>query len=85
MKFRVPKLIAMTITTLQLLQMFAGVYISLYTVWIMYIVGSQSDCPHRFGLGVLVCLVIYLIFVILFGKFFIDNYVSKGKVKPKKM
>lgn len=85
MKVKVPKIIAMSITSLQLLQMFAGMYINLYAMWIMYISGTPADCPHRYGVGILVCVYVYFAFAFLFGKFFYDSYVAKGKNKPKKV
>lgn len=85
MKISIPKIVAMLITAMQLLQMFVGVYVNFYTVWLMYIVGTPADCPHRTGRGVLIASAIYIIFSFLFGKFFVDNYLGKGKVKSKKV
>lgn len=85
MQIKLPKIIPMLITSIQLLQMFVGVYVNLYTVFVMYLHGTPADCPHRSGFGVCICLGIYSVFVFLFGKFFIDSYVNKGKVKSKKI
>jgi len=83
MKIKLPKMIAMLVTSVQLLQMFVGLFINLYTVWLMYIKGTPADCPHRYGIGLIVSLATYVVFVFLFAKFFIDSYIRKGKVKPK--
>lgn len=77
-------MIAMLITSLQLLQMVVGVYVNVYSVFVMYN-GTPAGCPHRSGLGICICLAIYAGFVLLFGKFFIDSYVNKRKVKGKKI
>lgn len=85
MKIRVPKIIAMGITSLQLLQMFAGIFINLYSIWVMYFIGTPADCPQRTSVGICVCFGTYIIFAILFGKFFINAYVNIDKRKSKKL
>ncbi|KAJ6634798.1 Elongation of very long chain fatty acids protein 6 [Pseudolycoriella hygida] len=85
MKISVPKIVAVIITSFQIIQMIIGVYVNAYSGWKMYIVGTPADCPHRFGFGVLIGFGIYFIFSLLFAKFFIENYVGKGKVKSKKV
>ncbi|KAG4081199.1 hypothetical protein HA402_003226 [Bradysia odoriphaga] len=86
MKISVPKVIAMAITSVQILQMFAGVFVNAYSIWLMYIVGSPADCPDRTERGVLICSIIYFIFSILFFHFFITNYITgTARVKSKKV
>lgn len=84
MKVTMPKAAAMFVTTIQIVQMFLGLYFNLYSFGLMYVVGTPADCPDRCGLGVAVGLGIYLNFAMLFLKFFITNYVLKGKSKSKK-
>jgi len=78
LKIRVPRPIAMFITTIQLLQMVAGVTVSLYSYWIMS--ENPANCPHRNWFGLKVSFAIYVPYTILFAKLFIDSYL----VKPKK-
>lgn len=81
MKIKIPKIVAMTITVLQLLQMFAGIFINLYSLWMLN--GTATDCPHRYWLCIYICLGVYGSFAVLFAKFFVDSYVVKRKVKSK--
>jgi len=77
MKVRLPRLVAMFITTIQLLQMVFGVIVNVYTVYIMYYNGTPANCPHRNWLGLKVSFGIYVPYTILFAKLFIDRYVLK--------
>jgi len=83
MKVQLPRPVAMGITTIQLLQMVFGVTVNLYTIWIMYLNGTPDNCPHRNWLGLKVSFGIYVPYTILFGKLFIDSYMSKGKRTEK--
>lgn len=86
MKISLPKIVAMVVTSVQILQMFAGVFVNFYSIWLMYIVGSPEDCPDRVGRGVLITSVIYFIFSFLFFHFFITNYITgTARVKSKKV
>lgn len=85
MKIKVPKPIAMSITTVQLLQMVLGVIVNVYTIWTMHYNGTPADCPHRNWFGLQISFGIYVPYTILFVKLFIDTYVVKGgKDKSKK-
>jgi elongation of very long chain fatty acids protein 6 len=81
MKIRVPKVIAMSITTFQLLQMVLGVVVNLYTIWVMHLNGTPANCPHRNWFGLQVSFGIYVPYTVLFAKLFIDSYLVKGKSK----
>lgn len=85
MKIRVFKPIAMFITTIQLLQMVFGVIVNVYTIRTMHYNGTPADCPHRNWFGLKVSFAIYVPYTILFLKLFIDSYVIKKEVKPKKV
>lgn len=85
MKIRVPKPIAMFITTIQLLQMVLGVIVNVYTIRTMYFNGTPADCPHRNWFGLQISFAIYVPYTILFLKLFIDSYIIRKDVKPKKV
>ncbi|CAL8140373.1 unnamed protein product [Orchesella dallaii] len=80
LKIRVPRPIAMFITTIQLLQMVAGVTVSLYSYWIMS--ENPANCPHRNWFGLKVSFAIYVPYTILFAKLFIDSYLVKPRKGP---
>jgi len=84
MKVRIPRPIAMAITTIQLLQMVFGVIVNVYSIWIMHYNGTPSNCPHRNWLGLKVSFGIYIPYTILFAKLFIDSYIGKPKAALKK-
>jgi len=84
LKIRVPKLIAMSITTFQLLQMVLGVIVNVYTIYVMHYNGTPADCPHRNWFGLQISFGIYVPYTILFVKLFIDSYIIKKQVKSKK-
>lgn len=84
MKVRIPKPIAMSITTVQLLQMVFGVIVNIYTIWMMHYNGTPADCPHRNWFGLKISFGIYVPYTILFVKLFIDSYVIKREVKSKR-
>lgn len=77
-------MIAMSITTVQLLQMVFGVIVNIYTIWMMHYSGTPADCPHRNWFGLKISFGIYVPYTILFVKLFVDSYVIKGQVKAKK-
>jgi len=81
LKVRLPRPIAMGITTIQLMQMVFGVIVNVYTIWTMYLNGKPEDCPHRNWLGLKVSFGIYVPYTILFAKLFMDSYLPKKSKK----
>ncbi|CAD5215273.1 unnamed protein product [Bursaphelenchus xylophilus] len=77
---RFPKLISMSITTLQTVQMIVGVYISCYVALVKW---YYHDVCHQSDSNLLFCFGIYLSFAVLFMNFFIKSYLSKGALKKK--
>ncbi|XP_063956958.1 very long chain fatty acid elongase 6-like [Lytechinus pictus] len=78
--FRVNRKIAMVITSLQLLQMFVGIYAVLYAV---HQIANGHRCDTKtpelvFGV------VIYTSYMILFSKFFYDAYIGSRRVRPSR-
>jgi len=84
LKIRIPRPIAMTITALQLSQMFVGVWVQFY----IYSVRKDQNCPtHYYNLRA--ASVMYGSYYLLFAHFFIKAYIfpskpaAKAKVEPK--
>lgn len=85
LKIRIPRPIAMTITALQLSQMFVGVWVQFY----IYSVRKDPECPtHYYNLRAAV--IMYGSYYLLFAQFFIKAYIfpsarpaPKAKVEPK--
>lgn len=85
LKIRIPRPIAMTITALQLSQMFVGVWVQFY----IYSVRKDPECPtHYYNLRAAV--IMYGSYYLLFAQFFIKAYIfpskkpaTKAKVEPK--
>jgi len=77
LRIRVPRPIAMFITTIQLTQMVLGVTVNGYTYWIMS--DNPNRCPHRNWFGLKVSFGIYVPYTILFAKLFMDSYLVKPK------
>ncbi|RWS23804.1 elongation of very long chain fatty acids protein 6-like protein [Leptotrombidium deliense] len=82
MKITFPKLIPMFITTIQILQMFIGLFASVYTV-AMKFGGFASQCNISKGQSLFVFCG-YLSYFILFLNFFINSYFIK-KTQAKKL
>ena len=69
LKIRIPRPIAMTITALQLSQMFVGVWVQFY----IYSVRKDPECPtHYYNLRAAV--IMYGSYYLLFAQFFIKAY-----------
>lgn len=84
LKIRIPRPIAMAITTLQLSQMFIGVWVQFY----IYSVRKDVNCPtHYYNLRA--ASIMYGSYYVLFAHFFIKAYIfpskpaAKAKVEPK--
>jgi len=84
LKIRIPRPIAMTITALQLSQMFVGVWVQFY----IYSVRKDENCPtHYYNLRA--ASIMYGSYYLLFAQFFIKAYIfpskpaAKAKVEPK--
>ncbi|XP_067141703.1 very long chain fatty acid elongase 6-like [Centruroides vittatus] len=81
MGIKVPKLIAMCITCMQLMQMLTGVAL---VMWIMAVKYSGYECyfpssVFKFGISV------YLLYAILFGKYFYSAYLNSNAKYSKKI
>jgi len=74
---RPPKFIPIGITTLQILQMFAGISVNLYAVKMLY---SGESCYVGIT-HIVLSLSMYTSYCILFCNFFIKTYLSKPKEK----
>jgi len=77
LQYRVPKPIAMLITTLQIVQMIFGGYVCFYALQAK-VEGTYCEIPMRtVTLGVLV----YIAMLIMFAQFFVRAYLSGGRRK----
>ena len=77
MRFTIPRFVNMTITTLQIVQMFAGLYVN-YRSLQLKLMGLPCD------ISMPVCLTgftLYGLFAVLFINFFVRTYVFKSKSK----
>lgn len=79
-RIRVPRFISMSITSLQIVQMFVGLGVSLAA----YIVAnwSSSVCQNG-GYTVEAAILMYSIYVFLFVQFFVVSYLKKGSSKSR--
>jgi len=82
MRFRVPTSISMVITSLQLLQMVVGVTVNVYSYFNKL---GGGDCD-RTDKEINQALIMYGSYLILFGNFFYQTYMTeKPKPKPKQL
>jgi elongation of very long chain fatty acids protein 6 len=72
-RFSIPKKVSLFITTLQLLQMIAGVWINVYAL-MKKLNGGSCDTPTE---GLYFALLIYFSFFVLFANFFVKAYLKK--------
>ncbi|CAD5232460.1 unnamed protein product [Bursaphelenchus xylophilus] len=77
---RLPKPLAMTITTLQTVQMFAAVGITIYAYYLKAF--TDTFCQVYFS-NLHLAFFIYVTFAALFLRFFYGTYVEKKKVKQQ--
>ncbi|VDN02698.1 unnamed protein product [Thelazia callipaeda] len=78
---RPPKLISMAITSIQTIQMFAGIAVSLY----VYRVKTQTDFPCQQSMqNLLIGTVLYVTYAALFIHYFISTYFHKSSGKSKR-
>ena len=75
LRMHVPRVISISITTIQILQMVFGVHIN-YVV--ISRVTSGKPCDVSLSVGI-VGLLLYILFLILFMKFFVDSYLGNPK------
>jgi len=71
-KIRLPRFVSMTVTTLQISQMFVGVFVTCY-LWTQL---DNPDCPIHFN-NVLVASLMYSTYLFLFAEFFVNTYILK--------
>ena len=82
MRVKVPVLIRITITTLQIIQMAFGFYIHAAIIS-RKLITPELPCDCSFNKAV-AGLAIYVLYLILFGNYFLRTYVSKvTKIKIK--
>lgn len=74
MKIRVPKFVNILITTLQTLQMFIGVFVTVY----LYFQLDNPQCPIH-SKNLLSAMLMYSTYLYLFGEFFVKTYILKRK------
>ncbi len=77
LKFRVPKQIAMVITTLQLVQMVVGCMVN---VWVIQMKSLGRVC-HVSDTNIKLSLLMYASYAVLFGQFFYNAYMVKKSDK----
>ncbi|EGT33792.1 CBN-ELO-4 protein [Caenorhabditis brenneri] len=78
--YRMPKWVSMTVTTVQTVQMLAGVGIT----WMVYKVKADYKLPCQQSMANLyLAFVIYVTFAILFIQFFVKAYIVKSAKKSK--
>lgn len=72
MQIYIPRQIAMTVTSLQIIQMILGFYVSSYAFYAK-LTGSYCEIPLKtatFGF------LVYVIFFLMFAKLFVNNYIK---------
>ncbi|ODM88144.1 putative fatty acid elongation protein 3, partial [Orchesella cincta] len=78
MKIRVPRRLAMALTSLQLVQMLIGMLVNIYSI---YVVSVQQEFCARDSYTIKWSIGVYSSFVILFADFLINRYFPKNKSK----
>lgn len=76
LKWKIPRIVAMLITSLQFIQMLVGLSLTALIIIAKY---RQYNCQTPSSQVMTATLVMYLTYVVLFGKFFLDKYLSKDK------
>ncbi|KAF3422692.1 hypothetical protein E2986_12049, partial [Frieseomelitta varia] len=76
--YRLPKWLAMMITSLQLSQMFVGTFLAMIIYYYIYI--AKIKC-HISSLNMTITTIMYVSYAILFSRFFIQAYLSDKSVK----
>lgn len=78
LQIKMPRNLAMTITTLQLSQMVVGVFINLYSLWMKV---NRGTCFDRSYDAIYLALGMYATYFVLFANFFIQAYFRRNKAK----
>lgn len=75
---RLPRFLAMTVTTLQTSQMLVGVAISVYVAYLKRVSAGNPDfiCQQT-DENLMICFGIYVSFAFLFMRFFVKSYLTK--------
>lgn len=79
LKYRVPSAIALAITTIQILQMFIGIGVNGYWIY-LYLNGFQCACQAPLTIITCACLM-YGTYLYLFLDFFVKRYLGGGGAK----
>ena len=75
-RIRLPKIVNIIVTSLQTMQMFVGVFVTIYLTFHV----NDKQCPiHKENL--MAAFAMYSTYLYLFGEFFVNTYVRKRKVK----
>lgn len=80
LKWKIPRTVTMLITSLQFVQMLIGVLLTLLVMLAKY---RQYNCQTPSDHVLATTLIMYLTYVVLFGKLFRDKYLSIFKSKRK--
>jgi len=80
LRFRVPKGIAMVITSMQLLQMFVGCFLTYLTFQIK----SSGKACNVSDTQLQMSLIMYISYAVLFARFFYGAYINTGKENRQK-
>ena len=78
---RLPRWLAMTITLMQLSQMFVGTFLTMIAYYYVYI--AKVEC-HVTPLNITVAGIMYVSYVIPFARFFVQAYLSNKFAKNVK-
>ncbi|OXA61886.1 elongation of very long chain fatty acids protein 6 [Folsomia candida] len=76
---QIPRFVSNVITTCQLTQMIVGLFVNMYTVYLIN--GAEADC-YRHQVSMRLSFVVYGSFTVLFGKLF-NDVVAKSRTIPK--
>ena len=78
MGYRLPKWLSIMITSIQLSQMFVGIFLAIAIYY--YVRIAKLKC-HISSLNIIVTIILYISYAILFARFFIQRYMSDKSVK----
>ena len=80
MRYRFPRWVNMFITSLQLIQMVAGIVVNVVAY---HVLEAGRECVHNYE-NIRYCLIMYFSYFILFSHFFYTTYIAEKQVHVKK-
>lgn len=78
---KIPRVVAMFITSMQVLQMVVGSFVNIWAIW-KKMKGDECDFPNN---AIIISLLVYLNYLYLFTRLFYFSYIAKYNKHEKKL